>query len=75
MKTHHSNPKYAAHILQLHEQRMRLNPPAIPFARQNQAKKKKKKKKKADDGDKNTSDNDDWKKMKSFDLLSSQATW
>ena len=57
MKTHYSNPQYAAPMLQLHEQRMKLYPPAIPFARQSQAKKKKKKK---DDGD-DESDEDDSK--------------
>ena len=67
MKTHYSKPKYAEQMLKLHEQHMKLKPPAIPFARQNQTKKKKKKKK-GEDGDDDSSDDDDRKKTKSFDL-------
>ena len=65
MKTPFSNPKYAEHMLKLHEQRMKLNPPAIPFARQSQAKKQKKK----HDGGGGDKPGDDNSKTKTLKLL------
>ncbi|KAL3913013.1 MAG: hypothetical protein SGARI_000868 [Bacillariaceae sp.] len=58
MKTAYSNPAYAKRMLQLHQQRLRLNPPAIPFRPMT----KKKKKKKDDDSD------DDEKKYTRLEL-------
>ena len=64
MKTHYSNPKYAARMLQLHEQQMKLNPPAIPFARQSQAKKKKKKEEEDGGDDESVEDDSKTKTLK-----------
>ena len=65
MKTHYSNPRYAEKMLELHEQCMRLNPPAIPFSVRKSTKAKKKKKQ--DDSDEED-DDDEKAKTKTLDL-------
>jgi hypothetical protein len=66
MKTHYSNPRYAEKMLELHEQRMRLNPPAIPFTPHRGAKRSRKTKKKEDSDD--DGDDDEKAKTKTLDL-------
>ena len=64
MKTHYSNPRYVEKMLELQEQRMRLNPPAIPFSLLKSKNKRKKKKKEDSDSE----DEEDKGKTKTFDL-------